>query len=226
MLLDSGVAELLAAYARDIVDGVVAGKLNANLPNLNRAFTSCRSEVISYLAEQVEVCSKGTRTIRGLGIMIVTGSKGGIVYCLAVCDAGTPAGMVTELDDDAKLIMVSSTSDARSTNVRLASSEEVQQQRSLLKREQLAAIECRRLAAIRLERIREEQARVNKKIANLCARMTAQVHVHINACRDPRLRAELQREIPPKHVLPLETIAEICVKLGLSPHELFCESVE
>ena len=218
MLLDSGVAELLAAYARDIVDGVVAGKLNANLPNLNRAFTSCRSEVISYLAEQVEVCSKGTRTIRGLGIMIVTGSKGGIVYCLAVCDAGTPAGMVTELDDDAKLIMVSSTSDARSTNVRLASSEEVQQQRSLLKREQLAAI--------RLERIREEQARVNKKIANLCARMTAQVHVHINACRDPRLRVELRREIPPKHVLPLETIAEICVKLGLSPHELFCESVE
>jgi len=218
VLLDSGVAELLAAYARDIVDGVVAGKLNANLPNLNRAFTSCRSEVISYLAEQVEVCSKGTRTIRGLGIMIVTGSKGGIVYCLAVCDAGTPAGMVTELDDDAKLIMVSSTSDARSTNVRLASSEEVQQQRSLLKREQLAAI--------RLERIREEQARVNKKIANLCARMTAQVHVHINACRDPRLRVELRREIPPKHVLPLETIAEICVKLGLSPHELFCESVE
>lgn len=218
MLLDSGVAELLAAYARDIVGGVAAGKLNANLPNLNRAFTSCRSEVISYLAEQVEVCSKGTRTIRELGVMIVTGSKGGIVYCLAVCDAGTPAGMVTELDDDAKLIMVSSTSDARSTNVRLASSEEVQQQRLLLKREQLAAI--------RLERIREEQARVNKKIANLCARMTAQVHVHINACRDPHLRAELQREIPPKHVLPLETIAEICVKLGLSPHELFCESVE
>jgi len=173
----------------------------ADVDKLKREFGPVADMSIAYLRMRVEALSLGKRTIRRAAWYLFerppTYEWGRI--CLAVCDAGTPEGRVTELSEDLTLVLLAPANDALLTNVQQASSQMIATRRHEIAQRKDEAV---------VRQVADEES--EKFLASLLLGLSDL----IRDCRDPEVAAEIERERKLINDPTLEQIAGLCYRLG------------